>query len=57
MSQGKQVEDKLRQGARAIPGEPKDLINEVEKFSPSVAKLLSQALQQAGVIDEKGNKK
>lgn len=54
---GKQVEDKLRQGARAIPGEPKDLISEVEKFSPSVAKLLSQALQQVGVIDEKGNKK
>ncbi|WVW84736.1 hypothetical protein I302_106771 [Kwoniella bestiolae CBS 10118] len=53
----KQVESRLKDAAQYIPGEPKDLIKQVEQVSPSLAKLLQQALQQADVIDEKGNKK
>lgn len=56
-AQAKQVEGKLKTAAKFIPGEPKDLIQQVEQVSPSLAKLVSQALQQAGVSDEKGNKK
>ncbi|KGB74791.1 hypothetical protein CNBG_0629 [Cryptococcus deuterogattii R265] len=53
----KQVEGKLKTAAKFIPGEPKDLVQQIEQVSPSLAKLVSQALQQAGVSDEKGNKK
>lgn len=53
----KQIEDKIRTSAQLIPGNPKDLIDQVAKFSPSVAKLLAQAMQQAGVVDEKLNRK
>ncbi|ORY28517.1 hypothetical protein BCR39DRAFT_496308 [Naematelia encephala] len=52
-----QVESKLKTVAHFIPGEPKDFIKQVEQFSPSVAKLLQQAMVQAGVTDEKGNRK
>ncbi|EIW73680.1 hypothetical protein TREMEDRAFT_67496 [Tremella mesenterica DSM 1558] len=54
---GKQFEDQLRDAANAIPGEPKEVISQVEKLSPSIAKLLSQALQQVGIVDEQGNRK
>jgi hypothetical protein len=40
-----------------IPGEPKDLIEQVKQFSPSIAELLKQAMQQAELIDDKGNRK
>ncbi|WWC70819.1 uncharacterized protein I206_104771 [Kwoniella pini CBS 10737] len=53
----KQVESKLKDAAQYIPGEPKDLIKQVDQLSPSLAKLLQQALRQADIIDEKGNKK
>ncbi|WWC88609.1 uncharacterized protein L201_003522 [Kwoniella dendrophila CBS 6074] len=53
----KQLEGKLKDVAQYIPGEPKDLIKQVDQVSPSLAKLLQQALQQADIIDEKGNKK
>ncbi|WVN86515.1 uncharacterized protein L203_101679 [Cryptococcus depauperatus CBS 7841] len=54
---GKQVEDKVKTAARFLPGEPKDVVKQVEQLSPSLAKLVSQAFQQAGVTDENGNKK
>ncbi|KAL7423151.1 hypothetical protein Q5752_002451 [Cryptotrichosporon argae] len=54
---GKQVKDKLRQASKLLPEEPKDLVKQVEQFSPSVAKLLQQAMEEAGVVDEKGNRK
>ncbi|WVR06295.1 hypothetical protein IAU60_003325 [Kwoniella sp. DSM 27419] len=53
----KQLESRMKDAAQFIPGEPKDLIKQVEQLSPSVAKLLQQALQQADVIDKDGNKK
>ncbi|RSH89378.1 hypothetical protein EHS25_002490 [Saitozyma podzolica] len=53
----KQVEEKLRGAAKLIPGEPKDLIEQVKQVSPSIAELLKQAMQQAELIDDKGNRK
>ncbi|KAK4684706.1 hypothetical protein P7C73_g5461, partial [Tremellales sp. Uapishka_1] len=53
----KQLQDKLRTVSKFIPGEPKDLVKQVEKVSPSLAKLLAEALQQAGLTDKDGNKK
>ncbi|WRT67724.1 uncharacterized protein IL334_004696 [Kwoniella shivajii] len=53
----KQVESRLKDAAKFIPGEPKDLIKQVDQLSPSLAKLLQQALQQADIVDEKGNRK
>ncbi|ODN74412.1 hypothetical protein L202_06815 [Cryptococcus amylolentus CBS 6039] len=52
-----QVESKLKTASKFIPGEPKDLVKQVEQVSPSLAKLVAQALQQSGVTDENGNKK
>jgi len=43
--------------SKVIPGNPNDLTDQVAKLSPSLAKLLHQALQQAEIIDEKGNRK
>jgi len=54
---GKQVEDQIQAYAKYIPGEPKAFIDQVAQFSPSVAKLLAQAMQQVGVVDEKLNRK
>jgi len=54
---GNQVVDKLRTASKYIPGNPKDLIDQVNQVSPSTAKLLLGAMQQAGVVDEKGNRK
>ena len=57
MQQAKQVKANLKSAAKYIPGEPKDLINEVKQFSPSIAELLAQAMQEEGVIDEKLDRK
>jgi hypothetical protein len=40
-----------------IPGEPRDLIDQVRQVSPSIGELLKQAMQEADLIDEKGNRK
>ncbi|OCF33443.1 hypothetical protein I316_04863 [Kwoniella heveanensis BCC8398] len=53
----KQVEGRLKDAAEYIPGEPKDLVKQVEQVSPSLAKLLQQALQQADIVDKDGNRK
>jgi hypothetical protein len=51
--QGKQVEDKLRTAAKFLPNDPQDLVKQVEQVSPSIAKLLQQALEEAEVIKKK----
>lgn len=51
------MQNKIQTAAHFIPGEPKQFIDQVAQFSPSVAKLLAQAMQQAGVVDEKLQKK
>lgn len=49
--------DKLKMATRALPVEPKDIVDQVKQFSPSMAKLLAEAMQQADVADSKLNKK
>ena len=51
--QAKSLEDKLKTAAKFLPGDPQDLVKQVETVSPSVAKLLQQALEQAEVIKRK----
>lgn len=51
--QSKQLEDKLRTAAKFLPNDPQDVIKQVESISPSVAKLLQQAMEQAEVIKKK----
>ena len=43
---GKQFEDKLRAALKFLPAEPEQIVKQVEQVSPSVAKLLQQALEQ-----------
>jgi len=53
----KQLQGRLQTVARFLPGQPKDLVNQVSQISPSLGQLLLQAMQQAEISDEKGNKK
>jgi hypothetical protein len=55
--QAKQLQGRLQTVARFLPGQPKDLVEQVSQISPSLGKLLLQAMQQAEISDEKGNKK
>lgn len=54
--QAKNLESKLKTASKFLPGEPKDIVDQVKQFSPSMAGLLGQALQQAGIVDEKLNR-
>ena len=47
----------MQTAAKFFPGQPKDVTDQVGQISPSLGKLLLQAMQQAGVSDENGNKK
>ncbi|KAK8858531.1 hypothetical protein IAR55_002758 [Kwoniella newhampshirensis] len=53
----KQLESRLQTASKFIPGEPKELVKQVEQVSPSLAKLLAQALEQTGITDKDGNRK
>ena len=44
------MDEKLKTAAKFLPGDPKDLVKQVETVSPSVAKLLQQAMEQADII-------
>jgi len=48
--QANNIDDKLKTAAKFLPNDPKDLVKQVDAVSPSIAKLLQQALEQAEVI-------
>ncbi|ORX40125.1 hypothetical protein BD324DRAFT_616419 [Kockovaella imperatae] len=46
----KQLQSKLKTAEKFLPGQPKDLVKQVDQISPSAAKLLQQAMEQAGIM-------
>ena len=49
-TQANNIDDKLKTAAKFLPNDPEELVKQVDAVSPSIAKLLQQALEQAEVI-------
>ena len=49
----KQLEGKLRTAAKFMPVEPKEVVDTVKQFSPSLAELLASTMKQADLVDDK----